>query len=113
MNEEAIGDDCFEYDPLIQQDTKSKSDLISCNDFSESSNEVFEHKCKECNYSSRQKCHLKLHVQSVHEGLKPYKCPTCDYSSSQNGALKQHIAAFHNRKEPNRCSLVLQCKIFI
>ena len=52
------GDDCFEYDPLIQQDTQSKSDVISYNTVSsENSNEVFEHKCKECNYSCRQKCH--------------------------------------------------------
>ena len=103
LSNETIGDDCFDYDPLIQQDTKSKFDLISCNDFSESSNEVFEHKCKECNYSCRQKCHLKVHFDSVHKGLKPYKCPNCDYFCSQNGALKQHIAAVHERKRPFKC----------
>ena len=103
LNEEAIEDDCLEYDPLFQKDTNTNLISVTNSDFSESSNEVFEHKCKECNYSSRQKCHLKLHVQSVHEGLKPYKCPTCDYSSSQNGALKQHIAAVHDRKKPFKC----------
>ena len=55
LNEEAIGDDCFDYDPLFQKDINSELISFSNSDFSESFNEVFEHKCKECNYSSRQK----------------------------------------------------------
>ena len=55
-------------------------------------------KCKNCDYKTTQKGHLKKHIESVHEGIKPankFKCNICDYETVQNSKLKKHINSVH------------------
>ena len=46
---------------------------------------------------------LKIHIEGVHEGEKPYKCSICDHSFAIKGKLKIHIDSVHDGKKPNKC----------
>ena len=63
------------------------------------------YKCSFCENSFSQKGILKTHIDSVHEGKKPYKCSLCANSFSQKGILKTHIDSVHEGKKPYKCSL--------
>ena len=65
--------------------TKTASD-------SKSRNEAFD--CDQCGYQATQKSSLKIHIQSIHEGVK-YPCNEYDYQSTRPGNLKNHIQAKH------------------
>ena len=80
-------------------------------------------KCKKCNQSSHNfKCeyfdNLKLHIETVHEGEKPFKCKLCDRMCSQIETLDQHVADIHEGKKPFKCkkcnksSHNFKCEIF-
>ena len=56
-----------------------------------------EKECSLCNRKFTSK--LKQHIQSVHEGKKPYKCSLCDYTSAQKGNLQRHIQSIHESKK--------------
>ena len=49
--------------------------------------------CLICSSSHTQKWHLKIHIKSVHENLKPYICPDCEYRSFDKGTMKIHPSA--------------------
>ena len=49
------------------------------------------------------KGNLKSHVDSVHEGKKPFKCENCDYSCAEKGDLQKHITSVHEGKKPFNC----------
>ena len=38
---------------------------------------------------------MKIHVENVHEGKKPYQCPTCRYKAVNENGLNEHIASKH------------------
>ncbi|CAL8083200.1 unnamed protein product [Calicophoron daubneyi] len=46
--------------------------------------------CGICGNGFTQKCHLKLHIASVHEGKKPYKCSFCDRRFTQLSHVRVH-----------------------
>ena len=48
---------------------------------------------------------MNKHVESVHEGKKPFKCDICDYSSSQKGHLKTHVASVHEGQKTFKCHI--------
>ena len=52
------------------------------------------HACPHCPYEAKKKEHLKIHIQSVHDGIK-YPCPHCDYRATTKGSLKRHIQRKH------------------
>ena len=54
--------------------------------------------CDFCNPTSSHKCHIKLHVSSVHEGKKPFKFELCNFESSTKNDLSNHVASIHERK---------------
>ena len=56
------------------------------------------HKCEICEKEIIGKCHLKVHMENVHEGLMKYKCGNC--------GLKRHIASVHEKIQLNcdQCS---------
>ena len=53
------------------------------------------HPCKRCDYKARTKPHLRVHIQSIHEGIR-HPCGQCDYSATTSGHLKTHIQSKHN-----------------
>ena len=59
--------------------------------------------CKICDASFGKKGNLKKHTESVHEGKKPFKCNECDAVFSQKGTLKQHLA-IHGEKDYGHAS---------
>ena len=48
---------------------------------------------------------MKRHIESVHEGKKPFKCETCEYTYSQKSHLNQHVAKVHEGKKPFKCQI--------
>ena len=52
-------------------------------------------KCNECPKSFTQKSGLKIHINTVHKGLKLYKCDMCEKSFAQTGGLIEHIRVNH------------------
>merc|ERR1712189_23215 len=52
------------------------------------------YKCQDCDYSATQKGHIKIHVQSKHEGIK-YPCHQCDYQATRSSSLQRHIESIH------------------
>ena len=46
---------------------------------------------------------LKKHINSVHNGKKPYKCTICEHNCSTNTQLNVHISAVHEGNKPHKC----------
>ena len=42
------------------------------------------------------KGHLKMHMELIHEGIKPIKCAKCVSSFSQPGGFNRHIESIHD-----------------
>ena len=49
--------------------------------------------------------HLKAHIESVHEGKKPFHCTICDSSFRRNTHLTRHIASVHEKAKPFSCDI--------
>ena len=50
--------------------------------------------CDWCDYTATRKDHLKLHKDSIHEGVR-YSCDTCDYKATTKDNLKKHKDSIH------------------
>jgi len=50
-------------------------------------------------------CSLKVHIEMVHEGKKPFNCEICGLSLTTKGAVKLHIQMVHEKLKPNKCFL--------
>ena len=61
------------------------------------------HVCECCKKSFPSASHLKIHIDSVHSGIKDHKCDTCGKSFSRSGDLKTHINTVHNGKKDHKC----------
>ena len=59
--------------------------------------------CEECHYSDSNKRRLTKHIRSVHEGVI-FSCDECQFSSKEKRRLNQHIQAVHE-------GALLRCKI--
>ena len=46
---------------------------------------------------------LKLHINSVHEGIKNHKCDLCQKAFSHRGKLKNHINTVHEGLKNHKC----------
>ena len=42
---------------------------------------------------------MKTHVESIHEGKKPFKCLSCDYSSFRQNVLKGYTAVLTGKEK--------------
>ena len=58
-----------------------------------------------CEDSCTRKTALKIHIDAIHEGLKPHKCSICDYACGKRSRLEYHINAVHEGKKPHTCSI--------
>ena len=50
------------------------------------------------------KISMKIHIESVHEGKKPFKCSLCDSAFGFKYGLNMHIVSVHEKKKPFKCS---------
>ena len=53
--------------------------------------------CPHCDYQATLKGELNKHIKSIHDGVK-YPCPHCDYQATEKGSLKKHIQSQHVNK---------------
>lgn len=60
--------------------------------------------CKICNASFTLKPNLLRHIDTVHEGKKPFKCRFCEYCSAAKHVLKEHEISIHLQKKPFKCN---------
>ena len=59
--------------------------------------------CPHCHYAASQKGRLDMHVQSVHNTIKPFKCILCEYVSSRKDFLDRHFKSVHNKNRSHFC----------
>ena len=43
---------------------------------------------------------MKSHVESIHEGKKPFKCNICEKGFTKKVTLNGHIESFHQQNNP-------------
>jgi uncharacterized Zn-finger protein len=60
--------------------------------------------CLLCNMTFGKSGSLNRHIQTVHEGIKPYKCDICQATFTQKTTLRDHISCIHEGKKPFQCS---------
>ena len=72
--------------------TKTNRQLIRDSQLQNRTEEMFE--CDQCDSKYKQKKHLKIHIQSKHEGVK-YACNQCEYQVTKQSSLKNHILSKH------------------
>ena len=60
----------------------------------ESKQEAKTYLCHLCDYRVRTKKSLKIHIQSVHEGVR-YTCNDCDFYATTKRILRIHIQSIH------------------
>ena len=57
------------------------------------------YECVDCNSRFSERNYLVKHIESVHEGIKPFHCDECEYKSARKSDLKKHVMAVHERKK--------------
>jgi hypothetical protein len=59
----------------------------------------------QCDLKTAVKQSLNKHLETIHEGIKPFKCSICDYKFSEKGYLKKDIKTVYERiKSHSICS---------
>ena len=71
-------------------------DINSCIDGYMSRNEDSLWQCNECYYQSRNKDHVRHHVESKHVSVQ-YNCQYCDNACPTKYALNMHIRRHHKK----------------
>ena len=54
--------------------------------------------CSSCDYKTKDKKALEIHVLAVHEKKKPYKCETCNKYFTQKSARDWHVKRIHEKE---------------
>lgn len=54
------------------------------------------HRCSQCGTTATSQWNLNLHIQRVHQKLKPFCCRVCPKSFFDKPTLKNHINRFHS-----------------
>jgi len=70
---------------------------------------VRELKCSSCDYVTRKKCNLHLHVARVH-GSKPYVCPVCSHRFGVTKDLNHHLKSHTEQFCCEHCGRTLRSK---
>ena len=61
--------------------------------------------CLDCPSSFSSNADLKIHTNTVHEGLKPFQCSFCGSNFSRKNNLKTHIEIVHEGKKPSQVTV--------
>ena len=62
-------------------------------------------RCVICGHRCKKAEELKSHVETAHEGQKPFKCPNCDADFTNEISMKKHYSMKHKEKEKTfKCS---------
>ena len=48
---------------------------------------------------------MKRHIESIHEGKKPYHCIICDYRFALKPNFTAHVAVVHEGKKTKKCEM--------
>ena len=59
-------------------------------------------KCNICKAIFAGKRDWNKHVASVHEEKRPFKCTICDANFAKKGNFKRHVTSVHEGKKPHR-----------
>ena len=67
--------------------------------------------CRQCEFSTTRRDHLKAHIRRVHEGkVELFHCGQCDFSTNLRSSLKTHISRKHiEQLMKEKCADVKQC----
>ena len=57
-------------------------------------------KCYQCDFTAKQRNHLKVHVDSNHDNVR-YICDQCDYTATQKDQLKYHVESNYDETRYN------------
>ena len=60
--------------------------------------------CNICGATYNKKGHLKMHISSIHENLRPHKCEHCGKDFSRRQRLKEHIEGIHQGLLKHKCN---------
>ena len=61
--------------------------------------------CEICGNFLSSKASLAQHINTIHEGKKPFTCEICDKCFANKTHLAQHIGAIHEGKKPFKCDI--------
>ena len=59
-----------------------------------------------------EKLKLKQHIETVHQGIKPYQCHMCDSKFYYPSVMKAHISRIHEGKKPEKINCSTCGKLF-
>ena len=76
--------ECKEESQFSQHPVKDKNPLMKIANF----------ECNDCNYSSKKKQNLNIHINAVHKGIK-HPCNQCGKLYAQKSSLNLHIRSIH------------------
>ena len=58
-------------------------------------------KCEHCEYASKQKSHVQLHMVSKHTGLR-YNCDKCNFQTAHKKNVERHMESKHATDKKNK-----------
>jgi len=64
-----------------------------------------DYSCKHCHSTFTSPWNLKVHLQTIHENVRPFSCPTCGKSFKQRIHLLGHSISTHSTLKPFKCDL--------
>ena len=63
------------------------------------------HKCPKCDLRFAYQKDLQRHINTVHDGKKPYKCDLCNSDYKRKDDLEKHKMIVHEVKNPFQCHI--------
>eukprot|EP00188_Purpureofilum_apyrenoidigerum_P003622 Plantae.Rhodophyta-Purpureofilum_apyrenoidigerum.ctg38459.p1 GENE.Plantae.Rhodophyta-Purpureofilum_apyrenoidigerum.ctg38459~~Plantae.Rhodophyta-Purpureofilum_apyrenoidigerum.ctg38459.p1 ORF type:complete len:165 (-),score=13.84 Plantae.Rhodophyta-Purpureofilum_apyrenoidigerum.ctg38459:262-756(-) len=63
------------------------------------------HKCRQCTSSFTTRSNLVVHVQTVHQGLRPYTCDQCGRNFGTKGTMNRHVRLVHYHERRYVCDI--------
>ena len=88
---------------IERQDDRNTCKVDSCENFGRKNCKELERhslfSCKQCEYSTGRNSQIKIHIESVHEGIV-YPCEQCPYVTKLKDSFRSHIKSMHTKVFP-------------